>query len=271
MMTRTIKLTPVSATGWTNSERAILEPRSDAGFAGTSVATGQKSDPLRIALESTQGQRHGVVQKATVTAWVNLNGTNGQIEYIALAGFKFGQGTPGPSTAYTPISFTVTGLQGRPVGDVAAGGLEVVTARIGGKFSTHRVAFVEVSLECTGLGGNPLFTTTLGDIRTQVAQTIGRAPSDLAVIAAQTEIAEAMQIPLPALADGDSNRVLDSFPALYAYGILAHHAALIRDEQAAAIWRGTFEAEKRRARASLFAEAEARRALPPMRAPGATP
>jgi hypothetical protein len=112
---------------------------------------------------------------------------------------------------------------------------------------------------------------TLGDIRTQVEQIIGRSPSDLAVISAQTEIAEALDTGLSQMDDEETNAVVDRFPSLYVYAILAHHAALIRDEQAAAIWRGTFESQKRMVRASMDAEQMAQR--PPFRvnAPGSTP
>lgn len=111
---------------------------------------------------------------------------------------------------------------------------------------------------------------TLGDIRNMVAQQIGRAPSDLAVSAAQSEIAEALEAGLEMLADDQTNAITAQFPALYAYGILAHHAAIIRDEAAAAIWRATFEQQKRMVRASLFAETIAERPVY-VRAPGATP
>lgn len=112
---------------------------------------------------------------------------------------------------------------------------------------------------------------TLGAIRSQVAQVIGREPSDLAVTNAQAEIARVIDANIAPMADEETNAVIQKFPGLYAYGILAHHAALIRDEQAAAIWRGTFESEKRSARASMEAAQLAQRPLPRPRAPGATP
>ncbi len=36
-------------------------------------------------------------------------------------------------------------------------------------------------------------------------------------------------------ADGDTNDILTNYPSVYVYGVLAHHAALIRDEKAMAI------------------------------------
>ena len=112
---------------------------------------------------------------------------------------------------------------------------------------------------------------TLGDIRSQVAAVIGREPSDLAVSGAQSEIEAALDTGLPPLSDTGSNAIIQKFPGLYSFGILAHHAALTRDEQAAAIWRATFESAKQTARASLTAEQMAQRPLPAIRAPGATP
>lgn len=54
--------------------------------------------------------------------------------------------------------------------------------------------------------------------------------------------------------DGDTTRVLNKFPAVYVYGTLAHHAALIRDEKAVAIHYAAFE------KAVMQANAEDRRA-----------
>lgn len=47
----------------------------------------------------------------------------------------------------------------------------------------------------------------------------------------------------------DTNAVLTKYPAIYVYGTLAHHAALIRDETAAVVWLGNYEKAKRQARA----------------------
>lgn len=270
-MNRTITLTPISATGWTNSERAILEPRTGtANSALAWVGGGATSPELLITFSAEAGQADAICEKATLLIIV-ANGTPGAFETIELAGVPLV--TPGDPMPGTEASFTyeTTALFGHTVESIAEAGLRFVSANTGSKLRTHNVIFVDVTLECRDLGGNPQFTKTLGDIKAEITQTIGRAPSEMAVIAAQTEIAEALEIQLAPMADGDTNRVLTSFPALYAYCILAHHAALIRDEQAAAIWRGTYEVQKRMARASLLAASEAQRVLPRPRAPGATP
>lgn len=51
------------------------------------------------------------------------------------------------------------------------------------------------------------------------------------------------------VADSDTNDVLSRYPALYVYGALAHHAALIRDEKALAIHFAAYEKAKQQARA----------------------
>lgn len=43
-------------------------------------------------------------------------------------------------------------------------------------------------------------------------------------------------------ADADTNDVLTNYPDVYVYGTLTHHAALIRDPEAAAIWRTGYDA-----------------------------
>lgn len=50
--------------------------------------------------------------------------------------------------------------------------------------------------------------------------------------------------------DDDTNAVLTSFPAIYVYGVLTHHAALIRDQEAAVIWLAGYEKAKQQARAA---------------------
>ena len=49
--------------------------------------------------------------------------------------------------------------------------------------------------------------------------------------------------------DADQNVVLAKYPSIYVYGVLAHHAALIRDTQSAAMWLGAYEKAKKQARA----------------------
>lgn len=51
-------------------------------------------------------------------------------------------------------------------------------------------------------------------------------------------------------ADGDTNDVLAKFPALYVYGALAHHAALIRDTAAAAVYEAQYQKAASIAKAS---------------------
>lgn len=108
---------------------------------------------------------------------------------------------------------------------------------------------------------------------TQIETLIGRPASPLAFDAANSEISQALDVDIfwDDCDPPSSNEVLDNFPALYLYGVLAHHAALVRDEAAAVVWRGTFEQQKRLARASAFgADLANRRAAQPV-APMATP
>lgn len=49
--------------------------------------------------------------------------------------------------------------------------------------------------------------------------------------------------------DADKNVVLTKYPSIYVYGVLAHHAALIRDQQSAAMWLAAYEKAKKQARA----------------------
>ncbi len=51
-------------------------------------------------------------------------------------------------------------------------------------------------------------------------------------------------------ADSDTNDVLTNHPSVYIYGALAHHAALIRDTEAAATWAAAYRAEMNSAKAS---------------------
>lgn len=50
-------------------------------------------------------------------------------------------------------------------------------------------------------------------------------------------------------ADSDENDVLTTYPSVYVYGSLAHHAALIRDQEALASWFSAYEKAKQQARA----------------------
>lgn len=50
-------------------------------------------------------------------------------------------------------------------------------------------------------------------------------------------------------ADGDENDVLTTYPSIYVYGVLSHHAALIRDSEALAVWFAAYEKAKAQARA----------------------
>lgn len=52
------------------------------------------------------------------------------------------------------------------------------------------------------------------------------------------------------VADGDTNAVLARFPSLYVYGVLSHHASLIRDTQSAAIWEAQYQKAARAAMAT---------------------
>lgn len=51
-------------------------------------------------------------------------------------------------------------------------------------------------------------------------------------------------------ADADVNNVLTTYPSIYVYGVLAHHAALIRDTEAVATWFAAYEKAKGQARAA---------------------
>lgn len=50
-------------------------------------------------------------------------------------------------------------------------------------------------------------------------------------------------------ADTDENDVLTKYPAIYVYGSLAHHAALIRDQSNAQLWYAAYDKAKAQARA----------------------
>lgn len=50
-------------------------------------------------------------------------------------------------------------------------------------------------------------------------------------------------------ADADENDILTNYPAIYVYGTLAHHAALVRDTEAAAMWQAAYMKAMRTARA----------------------
>jgi hypothetical protein len=50
--------------------------------------------------------------------------------------------------------------------------------------------------------------------------------------------------------DADTTAVLTKHPAIYVYGALAHHAQLIRNMEAAAIWQGQYVQAVKGARAS---------------------
>lgn len=43
-------------------------------------------------------------------------------------------------------------------------------------------------------------------------------------------------------ADSDENSILTNYPDVYTYGALTHHAALVRDVEAASVWRQGYEA-----------------------------
>jgi hypothetical protein len=51
-------------------------------------------------------------------------------------------------------------------------------------------------------------------------------------------------------ADGDTTAVLTKHPSIYVYGALSHHAALIRNMEAAAIWQGQYIQAMKGARAA---------------------
>lgn len=61
--------------------------------------------------------------------------------------------------------------------------------------------------------------------------------------------------------DADTNDILANYPAIYIYGVLAHHAALIRDMDAAVAYKAAYEEQKRLARA---ADANARHSGAPL-------
>lgn len=46
---------------------------------------------------------------------------------------------------------------------------------------------------------------------------------------------------LATLASGETNAVLDAYPALYLYGLLRHHSALVRDDAGRQHWDALFE------------------------------
>lgn len=48
-------------------------------------------------------------------------------------------------------------------------------------------------------------------------------------------------------ADSDENDILSNYPDVYVYGTLTHHAALVRDTEAAAIWKVGYDAAIRSA------------------------
>jgi len=52
------------------------------------------------------------------------------------------------------------------------------------------------------------------------------------------------------VADGDTNNVLTLYPGVYVYGVLRHHATLIRDEKAMAFYESAFNRAGRQAGAS---------------------
>lgn len=54
--------------------------------------------------------------------------------------------------------------------------------------------------------------------------------------------------------DADTTPVLTKHPAIYIYGALAHHAALIRNMEAAAIWQGQYVQAMKGARAADSAD-----------------
>lgn len=56
------------------------------------------------------------------------------------------------------------------------------------------------------------------------------------------------------VADSDTTAVLTKHPAIYIYGALSHHAALIRNMEAAAIWQGQYVQAVKGARASDSAD-----------------
>lgn len=51
-------------------------------------------------------------------------------------------------------------------------------------------------------------------------------------------------------ADADTNAILTKFPSIYVYGALAHHAALIRDAAAAAMYEAQYQKAARAAKAT---------------------
>lgn len=63
------------------------------------------------------------------------------------------------------------------------------------------------------------------------------------------------------LSSVSSNDILTNYPGIYFYGVLSHHAVLIRDEKAAAIYKGAYEEQKRLAKAS---DAKARHSGAPL-------
>lgn len=51
-------------------------------------------------------------------------------------------------------------------------------------------------------------------------------------------------------ADSDTNAIMDKYPGVYVYGVLSHHASLIRDVEAASIYKAEFMKSVKLAQAS---------------------
>ena len=51
-------------------------------------------------------------------------------------------------------------------------------------------------------------------------------------------------------ADADTNAIMDKYPGVYVYGVLSHHASLIRDVEAASIYKAEFMKSVKLAQAS---------------------
>ena len=49
-------------------------------------------------------------------------------------------------------------------------------------------------------------------------------------------------------ADSDTNRVLTDYPSVYVYGVLTHHALLIRDDKGLSSWAQAYNEAKKQAR-----------------------
>ena len=110
---------------------------------------------------------------------------------------------------------------------------------------------------------------TFAQLRAAILSIIGRAPNPVCYDLATTEINARLGLELDNLvADGDTNDILKEFPGLYLYGALAQHAALIRDEKAATIYRATLEAHYNQARQGLASEAfQPKPVVPPLATP----